>query len=294
MRLGRLRLRLPGAAVGDHDHRDLRRRARSTPSSPSASSTSRCSRASRARRRARSGRANSSSPRAPPARAGCAITLEHVLPNIAAGADRPGDDPVRASPSWPRPRSPISASARSRRSRSWGRMLNEAQTLIYRRRWLAHLPRPRDRARRARPQPARRRPARPARPAPRADALMALLEIDDLRSRCRRAARSCDGAARCRLRARARRDRWAWSASRGSRQVDDGAGRDGAAARRRAGRPAAIRFDGRDLLGSAEPRDVRDARRPHRHGVPGADDRAQPAADASASRSPSRCACTAA
>ena len=37
-----------------------------------------------------------------------------------------------------------------------------------------------------------------------------------------------------------------------------------------------------------------DPRPRHRHGLPGADDRAEPAADASATRSPRRCACTAA
>ena len=53
-----------------------------------------------------------------------------------------------------------------------------------------------------------------------------------------------------------------------------------------------VRFDGVELLGLDDAALVPAARQPHRHGVPGADDRAQPAARASATRSPSRCGCT--
>ena len=59
----------------------------------------------------------------------------------------------------------MSASARSRRRPSWGRMLAESQTMISLAPAARAGPGPRHRADRARPQPAGRRPARPARPA---------------------------------------------------------------------------------------------------------------------------------
>ena len=55
---------------------------------------------------------------------------------------------------------------------SWGRMLNEAQSMLFQAPLLAVYPGSGDRARRAGPEPAGRRPARPVRSAPVAGALM--------------------------------------------------------------------------------------------------------------------------
>ena len=120
---------------------------------------------------------------------------------------------------------------------------------------------------------------------------MPLLEVNDLRVSCTRA-RPGRGVARRRLHARARRDAGPGRRDR-LRQVDDGAGADGPAARRRARSAAASASTGSELVGLTDARDVRAARRPHRHDLPGADDGAEPAAHDRRPDRPSRCGCTA-
>ena len=90
--------------------------------------------------------------------------------------------------------------------------------------------------------------------------------------------RRADPARRGALRARRRRG------ARGDRrervgQVDDRARGHGAAAARARRRRGAVLLDGEDLLRRSRGGDVRGARARHRHGLPGADDGAEPAAD---------------
>ena len=131
MRAVRLRLRLPGAAVGDHADGDLRARARQPHRRHRASSTSPSSRASRAARPTWSGRASTCWPRARPARAPWRITHRPRAAQHRHGADRAGDDPLRASPSSPRRRCRYLGLGTQPPQPSWGRMLNEAQTLLF-------------------------------------------------------------------------------------------------------------------------------------------------------------------
>jgi peptide/nickel transport system ATP-binding protein len=89
---------------------------------------------------------------------------------------------------------------------SWGRMLSEAQTLMFQAPLAGRLPGRRHCTGGAGPEPAGRRPARPARPAPGPQALtMPLLEVRDL-GRAADPARAGAGRARRELLAGARRD----------------------------------------------------------------------------------------
>jgi peptide/nickel transport system permease protein len=76
-----------------------------------------------------SGRANTCWPRAPAAEPPWRITLQHVLPNILSVLIVQATIQSRW-PSWPRPRCPIWAGHAAARA-SWGRMLSEAQTLMF-------------------------------------------------------------------------------------------------------------------------------------------------------------------
>ena len=120
-------LRLPRAAVGDHDHRRSSGRARSTPSSPSASSTSRSSPASPAPARWRSGRANSSSPRAPPARAARRSPSSTSCPTSPRCCWCRARSSSRSA-SWPKPGLSYVGLGAQPPMPSWGRMLFDAQT----------------------------------------------------------------------------------------------------------------------------------------------------------------------
>ena len=137
---------------------------------------------------------------------------------------------------------------------SWGRMLNEAQTLLFQAPMLAVYPGRRDRARGARPQPARRRLARPARSAPGAGALtmtirnMPCSKSTTSASQLQHQPRPGAGRARRQLRAGARRDAGPGRRIR-LRQVDHGAGADGPAAGQRRRHAAASGFDGSELVG---------------------------------------------
>ncbi len=95
----------------------LRARAWSTPSSRSASSTSRSSRASRAPRPTRVWAREFVLAARACGKGAWRITHRARAAQHRRGADRAGHHPVRRSRSWPRPRCPTWAWARSRRSR---------------------------------------------------------------------------------------------------------------------------------------------------------------------------------
>ena len=110
----------------------------------------------------RSGRASSCWPRAPRGKGGFRITIEHVLPNILSILIVQATIQFALAILAEAALSYLGLGTQPPQP-SWGRMLNDAQTLLFQSPMLAVYPGRCDRHRRARPQPARRRLARSAR-----------------------------------------------------------------------------------------------------------------------------------
>ena len=172
-----------------------------------------------------------------------------------------------------------SASARSRRDPEWGAMLSGGRDFFNRAPWLMLVPRPRHRLHRPRPSTCSATAcATPStREGPPMTGTAPLLEVTDLSVAFGAARRSCDGLS---FDGRARRDAWPWSANPARARASPRSP-SWACCRHARGPVTGGRalFDGPRSAGTADRRAAARPRRPDRHGVPGADDLAEPGAD---------------
>ena len=178
-----------------------------------------------------------------------AIAFDHVLPNIAPALIVQATIQFAIAILAEAALSYLGLGAQPPQA-SWGRMLSDAQNVLYNAPLAGGLSRPRDRAQRARPQSARRRTARRARPEAEGARLKMLLEVADLAIDLATpggAARVVNGVIVCARRRREPRRRRRIRL----RQDDDRAGADGPApegARVSGAHP----LRGRELVGLGE------------------------------------------